>query len=76
VLARIAASADVPILPVGIGGSYAALPPGAVLPRPVSITVRVGPPFRLPHGMDADDAAQRIRSEIARLLPPEMQPLN
>ena len=34
VLARIAASADVPILPVGIGGSFAALPPGAHWPRP------------------------------------------
>jgi 1-acyl-sn-glycerol-3-phosphate acyltransferase len=76
VLARIAASADVPILPVGIGGSFDALPPGAVLPRPVGITVRVGPLFRLPHGVDAAVAAQRIRAEIASLLPPEMQPLD
>jgi 1-acyl-sn-glycerol-3-phosphate acyltransferase len=74
VLARIAASADVPILPVGIGGSYAALPPGARFPRPVRITVRVGPAFRLERGTDAVDAEQRIRDEIARQLPPEMQP--
>jgi 1-acyl-sn-glycerol-3-phosphate acyltransferase len=76
VLARIAASADVPILPVGIGGSFAALPPGAIAPRPVRITVRVGPVFRLQHGMDAAEAAQRIRSQIALLLPDDMQPLN
>ncbi len=76
VLARIAASANVPILPVGIGGSFAALPPGAAFPRPKPITVRVGPVFRLQHGMDATEAARRVRAEIARLLPPEMQPLD
>jgi 1-acyl-sn-glycerol-3-phosphate acyltransferase len=75
VLARIAASADVPLLPVGIGGSYAAMPPGARFPRPVKITVRVGPVFRLKHGTGAPEAAHRIQTEIARLLPPEMQPL-
>ncbi|HEY2595202.1 MAG TPA: lysophospholipid acyltransferase family protein [Chloroflexota bacterium] len=76
VLARIAAGADVPLLPVGIGGSFAALPPGAIFPRPIKITVRVGPAFRLEPGLDAAEAARRIRSEIARLLPPEMQPLD
>jgi 1-acyl-sn-glycerol-3-phosphate acyltransferase len=75
VLARIAASADVPILPVGIGGSFDALPPGKIFPKPIAITVRAGPVFRLRRGMDASEAAQRIRDEIARLLPPEMQPL-
>jgi 1-acyl-sn-glycerol-3-phosphate acyltransferase len=76
VFARIAASADVPILPVGIGGSYAALPAGAFFPRPVKIVVRVGAPFRLERGTDAAEAALRIRAEIARLLPPEMQPVD
>jgi 1-acyl-sn-glycerol-3-phosphate acyltransferase len=76
VLARIAASAEVPVVAVGIGGSYAALPPGAVLPRPTKILVRVGKPFRIERGTDAAVAAERIRREIAALLPPEMQPLN
>jgi 1-acyl-sn-glycerol-3-phosphate acyltransferase len=76
VLARIAASADVPILPLGISGSFNALPPGRHFPRPTKILVRVGPPFRLPRGTEADVAAERIRREIAALLPPEMQPLN
>jgi 1-acyl-sn-glycerol-3-phosphate acyltransferase len=76
VLARLASAADVPILPVGIGGSFAAMPPGAHWPRPVRITVRVGPTFRLERGTDGEQAARRIRAEIARLLPPEMQPLD
>jgi 1-acyl-sn-glycerol-3-phosphate acyltransferase len=74
VLARIATSADVPILPVGIGGSFKALPPGALFPRPVKIVVQVGPTFRLARGTDRAVAAERIRSEIAALLPAEMQP--
>jgi 1-acyl-sn-glycerol-3-phosphate acyltransferase len=75
VLARIAASAEVPIVPVAIRGSFDALPPGAILPRPKKIVVRVGPAFRLERGTDAQDAAERIRAELAALLPPEMQPL-
>jgi 1-acyl-sn-glycerol-3-phosphate acyltransferase len=75
VLARIAAGADVPVLPVGIRGSFEALPPGAKLPRPKKIVVRVGKPFRFDKGTNADAAAQRIRREIAALLPAHMQPL-
>jgi 1-acyl-sn-glycerol-3-phosphate acyltransferase len=74
VLARIAASADVPLVPVGIVGSFRALPPGAVLPRPTKILVRVGTPFRLERGVSADEAARRIQEHIAALLPPDMQP--
>jgi 1-acyl-sn-glycerol-3-phosphate acyltransferase len=75
VLARIAAGAHVPVLPVGIRGSYEALPPGTKLPRPKPIVVRVGKPFRFAKGTDATVAAERIRTEIAALLPPHMQPL-
>ncbi|MDQ6674021.1 MAG: 1-acyl-sn-glycerol-3-phosphate acyltransferase [Chloroflexota bacterium] len=76
VLARIALSADVPILPVGIRGSFEALPPGARLPRPRHIVVRAGRPFRLQRGTPVAAAAERIRREIAALLPSEMQPLD
>jgi 1-acyl-sn-glycerol-3-phosphate acyltransferase len=75
VLARIAAGANVQVLPVGIRGSYEALPPGARLPRPRQIAIRVGKPFRFDKGTDATVAAERIRAEIAALLPPHMQPL-
>jgi 1-acyl-sn-glycerol-3-phosphate acyltransferase len=76
VLARIAVSAGVPIVPLGIRGSYRALPPGALFPRPVEIAVRVGPAFHLKRGTDPAVAAARIRAAIAALLPPEMQPLD
>jgi 1-acyl-sn-glycerol-3-phosphate acyltransferase len=74
VLARIAAAADVPIVPLGIRGSFEALPPGALFPRPRAIKVRVGKPFRFARGTSAQDAAERIRVEIAALLPAAMQP--
>ena len=76
VLARIAAGADVPVLPVGIRGSFEALPPGARVPRPRKIVVRVGKPFWFDKGTDALVAAERIRREIAVLLPVHMQPLS
>ncbi len=75
VLAKIAAGADVPVLPVGIRGTFEALPPGAKLLRPAKIIVRVGKPFRFAKGTSAAAAAERIRREIAALLPPHMQPL-
>jgi 1-acyl-sn-glycerol-3-phosphate acyltransferase len=76
VLAKIAASADVPLIPLGISGSFEALPPGAKFPRPRKILVRVGAPFRIARGTDAVASAQRIRAEIARLLPAAQQPLD
>lgn len=75
VLARIALSAKVPILPVGIRGSFEALAPGARLPRPGKIVVRAGKPFRLERRISVEAAARRIRREIAALLPDAMQPL-
>ncbi len=76
VLARIAATADVPLVAVGIAGSFAALPPGARFPRRRRITVRVGRVFRLPPGTSQEEAAACIRAEIAALLPPEQRPLD
>jgi 1-acyl-sn-glycerol-3-phosphate acyltransferase len=75
VLARIALNANVPLVPIGIAGSFAALPPGAVFPRPRKILLRVGEPFRLPPGTSEEEAARRIRDAIAALLPPEQRPL-
>lgn len=76
VLARIAAGAGVPIIALGIRGSYDALPPGAMLPRRRRITVKAGPAFFLPRGTSPADAADRIQREIAALLPTNMQPLD
>lgn len=76
VLARMAVSAGVPVIPVGLGGSYAALPPGALFPRRRKIVLRIGEPFRLPRGTGDEEASREIRSRIAALLPPDQQPLD
>ena len=76
VLARIATGASVLLVPVGVVGSFEALPPGRLLPRRHKILVRVGPCFQLPRDIDAETAAGRIRQEIAALLPPSQQPLD
>jgi 1-acyl-sn-glycerol-3-phosphate acyltransferase len=75
VLARISASVEVPLVPVGIGGSFEALPPGAKFPRPRKVVVRVGPPFQIARGTSPAEAARRIQDRIAALLPHEQQPL-
>ena len=46
--AYVAARAGVPIVPVGIGGSEAAMPKGAKMIRPVKVHVVVGKPLSLP----------------------------
>jgi 1-acyl-sn-glycerol-3-phosphate acyltransferase len=76
VLTRIAIGADVPLIPIGIVGSFEALPPGRVVPRRHKILVRVGPCFRLPRDIDAETGARRIRQEIAALLLTSQQPLD
>jgi 1-acyl-sn-glycerol-3-phosphate acyltransferase len=76
VLAKIAVAASVPVVPVSIRGSFQALPPGAFFPRPVKLLVRAGPAFVFERHTDTAEAANRIRREIAALLPPEMQPLD
>ena len=46
--AYVAARAGVPIVPVGIGGSEAAMPKGSKMIRPVKVHVVVGPPLAAP----------------------------
>lgn len=54
----------VPIIPVGIGGSEAAMPKGAKIPKPKKVTVVVGPalPFADSEGSKAKRAAIRART--------------
>ena len=61
--------AQVPIVPVAILGSHAALPKGSVRPRPVPITVRVGAPIPTA-GLgydDRDPLAARTRAALIGL---------
>jgi 1-acyl-sn-glycerol-3-phosphate acyltransferase len=75
VLARLAVAARVPILPVGIVGTFAALPPGAIFPRRRPVAVHIGPTFRLEARSSVPEAQRRISAAIAALLPPSQQPL-
>jgi 1-acyl-sn-glycerol-3-phosphate acyltransferase len=46
-VALIALKAGVPILPVGIQGAYESYPKGSKFPKPATLTVNFGKPFRL-----------------------------
>ncbi|MBI5879347.1 MAG: 1-acyl-sn-glycerol-3-phosphate acyltransferase [Chloroflexi bacterium] len=82
VLAKLAATRRVPILPVGVIGAEKAMPVGARLPKPVQIIIRVGPVFELSefYGKQMTDeeqvqAAMVMRAHVAELLPEWMREL-
>lgn len=72
--AYIATKAGVPIVPVGIGGSEAAMPKGAKMIKPVKVHLVVGPPLqaepsptgRVPRSA-IHDLTERLRGELQRL---------
>jgi 1-acyl-sn-glycerol-3-phosphate acyltransferase len=73
--AYVASRAGVPIVPVGIGGSEAAMPKGSKLLRPVKIVLVIGPPIhpeahteggRVPRRA-VHELTERLRTELQRL---------
>ncbi len=62
--AFLAGRAEVPIVPVGIGGGARALPLGAYVPRPRKITMVIGEPIQPPA---RSDGGRVKRSEVARV---------
>jgi len=68
--AVLALTAGVPLLPVAIRGSYAAMPRGRSWPRPgrPPVRLRFGPPLHPVPGEDAPALTARLRAEVARLL--------
>jgi 1-acyl-sn-glycerol-3-phosphate acyltransferase len=72
--AYVAARAGVPIIPVGIGNSEAAMPRGSKFLKPVRITVIVGPPI-LPPPPAGDGARvpRRVVHELTTTLGAELQ---
>ena len=60
--AFVAAKAGVPIVPVGIGGSDAAMPKGARLVRPARVQVIVGEPFEV----ETDERGRARREQLGR----------
>jgi 1-acyl-sn-glycerol-3-phosphate acyltransferase len=72
----------VPIFPVVEIGTYEALPPGKVLPRPYPIHVRTGDPIdfsawcnRKLTNDDIRDVCRLVQDSLSQLLPPERRPL-
>jgi 1-acyl-sn-glycerol-3-phosphate acyltransferase len=72
---RLAASLDVPVLPVTISGGHESWPPHVVLPRPGRIAITYHPPVHPDRGRDGREAAldllARVRSTIVAALPGE-----
>jgi 1-acyl-sn-glycerol-3-phosphate acyltransferase len=68
--AYLAVEHGVPVVPVGIRGSYAAMPRGRGWPRPGRLPVRVrfGPALRAGDGESPREFAPRIRDAVAELL--------
>lgn len=80
VVAKIAITRRVPILPVGASGSEKAMPIGAKFPRPQPMTIRFGPIFELSEFYGdvltdelADRASWVMRAHVAELLPEWMR---
>jgi len=57
--AYVASRTGAPILPVGIGGSEAAMPPGARWIKPVKVAVVIGDPIPAPVGEDGKRPSRR-----------------
>ncbi len=64
-VAYLALRADVPILPVGIGGSEQAMPRGSAFPRPHRVDIVIGPPVTPPPR--AEGGKRVSRRETAEL---------
>lgn len=54
--AMIAAKAQVPLVPVSLWGTHRILPRGAKFPKPLPVTVRIGPPIAPPDSSKDKDA--------------------
>lgn len=81
---RLALMANIPIIPVGISGTEALLPPEVfprlsrlTLPRPTTLTVRFGEPIRLEKRHDEEidydqlrGMTRRVMTSISRLVEP------
>ena len=67
--ARLAMSAGVPVVPIGLRGAYSAMPRARAWPLPgrPSVSVRYGAPLRLRPDENAKQLTERIRRSIGQL---------
>lgn len=72
--AYLSAKTGAPILPVGIGGSEAAMPIGAKFLRPVKVHLVIGPPLH-PEVSGTKNASRRVVRELNERLRSELQRL-
>ncbi len=73
--AFVSSRTGVPILPVGIGGSAAAMPLGAKWIKPVKVTIVVGEPIPAPVGVDGKRVTRRQIHETTETLRQRIQVL-
>lgn len=66
--AYVAARTGVPLVPVGIGGSEAAMPPGAKLIKPRKVVLVVGEPIEAPRGDGSGRVPRRVVRELTEQL--------
>jgi 1-acyl-sn-glycerol-3-phosphate acyltransferase len=72
---KLALRANVPVLPLAIIGSFAALPPGAKVPRPKPVAIVFGPAFdpraavaQIPAEMQGERLAEIMHQQVAELI--------
>lgn len=63
-LGMIVASSDVPVVPCYLDGAFAACPPGATVPRPRRLTLRIGTPLSFAHLPNERSGWQQITAEL------------
>lgn len=71
--AWVALRANVPIVPVGIGGSERAMPPGAKMVRPARISMVIGAPLLPPPRTEAGRVPRIAVNEMTERLQHELQ---
>ncbi|HJR24437.1 MAG TPA: lysophospholipid acyltransferase family protein [Acidimicrobiales bacterium] len=73
--AYVAARTQVPIVPLGIGGSEAMMPKGAKLPRPTKLVLVVGDPIPAPEPSSGGRVPRSAVGELTKRLHVELQDL-
>lgn len=71
----VACRAQVPILPIGLGGTEAAMPKGAKVPRPRRLVIVIGEPIHPPPPPPSGRVPRRAVRELTQRLGEEIQVL-